>query len=191
MNHVSKDFDFPADTSSSYFPVVSVASEDSAKIQQLTSQVATLKDEVSGLKKAIESLRAAQPTITMLMPNFSERFHVMHYAGEAEDWAVAAHELLGLRHLVEVMQEVDPEKGAMANGFLDADFDEILEAIEHEDMELFEQSLDEAVKNCNACHVAIGSPSMKITLDAMDSLSMRHSHDLGKSKMPGDHKHTH
>ena len=39
----------------------------------------------------------------MLMPNFAERLHVMHYAGEAEDWAVASHELLGLRHLVGII----------------------------------------------------------------------------------------
>lgn len=66
-----------------FFPVVGMANEDSAKTQELASQIATLKDEVTELKKAVTSLKATQPTITMLMSTFSERFHVMHYAGEA------------------------------------------------------------------------------------------------------------
>jgi outer membrane murein-binding lipoprotein Lpp len=172
------------------FPVVGMANEDSAKTQELASQIATLKDEVTELKKAVTSLKATQPTITMLMPTFSERFHVMHYAGEAGDWAVAAHELQGLRHLVEVMQLVDPEKGAMVNGFLDANFNQLDAAIEHDNVKSFTKAMDKTLGSCNGCHVAVGSPSMKITLDASSSLSMRHSHDLGKSKMPGEHMHT-
>ena len=173
-----------------YFPVVAMANEDSAKVQELSSQVAALKDEVTELKKAVTSLKATQPTITMLMPNFAERFHVMHYAGEVEDWAVAAHELQGLRHLVKVMEQVDPAKGAMVNGFLDANFNQLDAAIEHDNVESFTKAMNETLDSCNSCHVAVGSPSMKITLDASNSLSMRHSHDLGKSKMPGEHMHT-
>jgi hypothetical protein len=173
----------------SYYSGVAMPNEDSKQIEKLANQVAALKDEVAELRKAVASLKDIQPTITMLMPDFAERFHVMHYAGEAEDWAVAAHELQGLRHLVEVMQRVDPEKGAMVNGFLDANFNQLDAAIEHDNLESFTKAMDETLGSCNSCHVAAGSPSMKITLDARNSLSMRHSHDLGKSKMPGDHMH--
>jgi hypothetical protein len=174
---------------SSYFPNPVAANEESKQIQELASQVAALKDEMAELKKMVESLRAAQPTVTMLMPNFAERLHVMHYAGEAGDWAVASHELLGLKHLVKVMQQVDPEKGAIANGFLGANFKQLDTAIEHENLGSFRKSLDNTVSNCNGCHVAVGSPAMKITLDVNDNLSIRHSHDLVKSKMPGEHMH--
>jgi hypothetical protein len=173
----------------SYYSGIAMPNEDSKQIEELANQVATLKDEVAELSKVVASLKAIQPTITMLMPDFAERFHVMHYAGEAEDWAVAAHELQGLRHLVEVMQQVDPEKGAMVNGFLDANFNQLDAAIEHDNAESFTKAMDETLGSCNSCHVAAGSPSMKITLDASNSLSMRHSHDLGKSKMPGEHMH--
>jgi hypothetical protein len=174
---------------SSFVPGIVSADEDSKRIQELAGQVAALKAEVTELTKVVESLKFTQPTITMLMPNFAERFHVMHYAGEIEDWAVASHELEGLRHLVKVMQQVDPEKGAMVNGFLDANFNQLDAAIEHDNVESFMKALDETLGSCNSCHVAVGSPAMKITLDASNSLSMRHSHDLAKSKMPGDHMH--
>ena len=173
----------------SYYSGVAMPNEGSKQIRELTSQVVALESEMAEMRKAIEALKATQPTITMLMPTFSERFHVMHYAGEAEDWAVAAHELQGLRHLVEVMQQVDPEKGSMVNGFLDANFNQLDAAIEHDNVESFTKAMDETLGSCNSCHVAAGSPSMKITLDARNSLSMRHSHDLGKSKMPGMHMH--
>jgi len=50
--------------------------------------IAALEVEVAELKKTTAALKVSQPTITMLMPNFAGRLHVMHYAGEAEDRAV-------------------------------------------------------------------------------------------------------
>ncbi len=168
-----------------------MAGADSKDFQALARQVEVLKNEVIRLKHAVESLRAIQPTITSLMPEFSERFHVMHYAGEAGDWAVASHELLGLKRLIGIMQQVVPEKGTMVNRFLLGNFDRIDAAIEHKNLKSFQKSLKQTVKNCNSCHVAVGSPSMKVVLDARDALSMRHSHDLGKSDKPGNHTHMH
>ena len=135
-------------------------------------------------------LNAIRPDVTTLMPDIAERMHVMHYAGEAGDWAVASHELEGLKRLVTVVQMVDPVKGAMANGFMTEPFSKIDAAIDHEDQDAFTGSVTTLVENCNSCHVAAGSPAMKITLDVADTLSLRHSHDLGKSKgMGGGHMH--
>jgi outer membrane murein-binding lipoprotein Lpp len=167
-----------------------IASEDSTKIQALTSQVSVLRAEIDELKAAVELLNAIKPDVTTLMPDIAERMHVMHYAGEAEDWAVASHELSGIKRLLGVMQRVDPEKGAMASGFMHEPFEKIDAAIDHQDQAAFSKSLAGMVTNCNSCHVAAGNPAMKITLNAKDALSLRHSHDLGKSKgMGGGHMH--
>lgn len=170
---------------------IAIAAANSNDVQALAKQVEVLNSEVARLRLIVESLQAIQPTIASLMPEFAERFHVMHYAGEAEDWAVASHELHGLKRLVEIMIQVDPDKGAMANGFLLGNFEDIDAAIEHEEIRAFTKSLAETVENCNSCHIAAGSPWMKVVLDAKDALSMRHSHDLGKSTKPGDHTHMH
>lgn len=168
-----------------------LATGHSKDIQSLTAEVNALRDEVTQLRKSVELLQAIQPTITSLMPDFAERFHVMHYAGEAEDWAIVSHELQGLKQVIEVIKLVDPEKGAMVDGFMSENFKKIEAAIEHENMKSFNNALTETVANCNACHAAAGSPFMKVVLDARDSLSMRHSHDLEKSAKPGEHKHMH
>lgn len=168
-----------------------LASSHSDELMALSDQVSTLQQEVAELRKSVDMLMKLRPSVTMMMPNISERLHVMHYAGDAQDWAVASHELQAIKSLVGRMQMVDPEKGAMANGFLLGNFNQLEAAIEHENGESFDEALEATVANCNSCHVAVGSPSMKVTLDATDSLSMRHSHDLEKSAKPGDHKHMH
>jgi len=168
-----------------------MAVADSKEVQVLTRQVAALIDEVERLKITVETLQAIRPTIASLMPDFAERFHVMHYAGEAEDWAVASHELFELRRLVEVMKRVDPEKGSMVDGFLLGNFSKLDAAIEHENVESFDKALVETVNSCNSCHDAVGSPFMKVSLDVRDGLSMRHPHVLSKSAKPGKHTHMH
>ena len=59
-----------------------IASEDSTKMQALTSQVSALRAEIDQLKAAVELLNAIKPDVTTLMPDIAERMHVMHYAGE-------------------------------------------------------------------------------------------------------------
>lgn len=168
-----------------------IASSDSDELKAISGQVAALRQEVADLKNSVEMLMKLRPSVTMMMPEISERLHVMHYAGDAEDWAVASHELNVLKGLVSRLELVDPERGAMAKGFLLGPFSQIEAAIEHGNQESFDEALDATVANCNSCHVAAGSPTMRVVLDATDSLSMRHSHALGKSEKPGDHMHTH
>ncbi len=168
-----------------------LASSDADELKALSGQVAALQQEVAELKKSVDMLMKLRPSVTMMMPNISERFHVMHYAGDAHDWALASHELLMLRSLIGRIRTVDPEKGALTDGFLTENFNQLEAAIEHENRESFNEALNATVASCNSCHVAVGSPSMKVVLDVHDSLSLRHSHALQKSEKPGDHQHSH
>ena len=176
------------------FCVVSLgasADESSARIDELTRQLDALTAEVAQLRKTVDMLNAIRPTITTLMPSVAERFHVMHFAGDAEDWALASHELLGIEHLLGVIQKVDPEKGAMAEGFLAPSLERIDAAIDHGNRPAFDAAISNMVASCNACHIAAGSPAMVVTLDPASGLSLRHSHKLMHSEKPGDHTHTH
>lgn len=167
------------------------AAEDSARVQALTKQVKDLSDQVAELKSTVELLNAIRPDVATLMPDISERFHVMHYAGDAQDWALAAHELAGIERLIGNLQRVDQEKGAMAEGFLHENFQQLDDAIDHGDGKSFDKALGATVASCNGCHVAVGSPSMKVVLDTSHSLSLRHSHALQKSDKPAGHDHDH
>jgi len=54
----------------------------------LTRQVDELSVQVMDLKKMVDMLNAIRPDMATLMPDFAERMHVMHYAGEAGDWGL-------------------------------------------------------------------------------------------------------
>ena len=158
-----------------------VASSDAADIQALKRQVEALQERVV----ALESTR----TFTAFMPDFAERFHVMHRAGETGDWAVAAHELEEMKRLSELSVAVDPDKGKLMQGMMSLSFETLEKAIEHGNQKKFQQALEQTINTCNSCHTATGSPFIQVTLNAPDSLNMRHPHVLTERKISGGHRH--
>lgn len=150
-----------------------------------------LEQEIATLREQINQLLTLKPSFTSFMPVFSERFHVMHYAGEAGDWAVAAHELSELERLLQVAVLVDRKNGELMRGFLSGHFARLGIAIHHARLDTFLRELDQTVASCNgSCHTAAGSPFIRVTLDATDALSIRHAHTLERSPPPG-HMHRH
>jgi cytochrome c556 len=153
--------------------------------------LATLQDlaqEVRMLRQRIAVLEALKPMITNFMPNYSERFHVMHRAGDAGDWAVAAHEIDEMQRLTRVSKYIDPKLGALMQGFMDGNLRKLKEAVEHGNPKSFQAALKDTVASCNGCHQASGS-TIAVTLHVDDSLNMRHPHALRKSTVPKDHTH--
>lgn len=165
--------------------------DEAEDVRALKKELSALKGQMAELQKVVAVLQATQPTITTIMPNFAERFHVMHYAGDAGDWAVAGHELQELQRLIGVAKQIHPNHGAMMEGFMTASLRKLKEAIDHNKREAFDQALGEAVNNCNACHAAAGSPFIKVTLEVTESLSLRHPHSFGKTRVPMEHMHKH
>ena len=64
------------------------------------TELQSLQQSVLALQNRVETLEAIKPTFTGFMPNIAERFHVLHRAGEAGDWAVAGHELAEMKRLI-------------------------------------------------------------------------------------------
>lgn len=157
-----------------------------------TEDARALDERVARLEERVERLRQLAPSFAAFMPQFSERFHVLHRAGEVGDWRVARHELLEMQRLIDVSKAVDAERGQMFQGFMQGPMSEINAAIEHEDGQRFLDALDKTVENCNACHKAVGSGFVRVTLNVPSVLSMRHAHQLKESSVTGmEHTHEH
>jgi hypothetical protein len=150
--------------------------ETAKELPPLRADLPSLLAEVERLRKEVAVLDAIKPTLTNFMPNFAERFHVMHYAGDAGDWAVANHEAMELDRLLGVAQAIDPEKGKLMQSFIGEDLEHLDDAIAHGDKAEFAKALNETVVHCNACHVAVGSPFIQVSLDVGPNMSMRHPH---------------
>jgi len=150
-------------------------------VQALRGKLHALEREVSILR---ERLRLLEPTLTQLMPDFAERLHVMHRAGEAGGWAVAKHKLVVMQRTAGVAREIAPERAHLMDVYMNPVFESLNRAIEHTDKEAFSRALEQTIQNTNACHNAVGSPFIEVVLDAKTSLSMRHPHELDHSQPP-------
>jgi len=154
-------------------------------------------DQDSNSKQLMERLEAMEVrmqalesrfTFSSFMPDFAERFHVMHQATESDDWAVASHELQEMKGMVESSTTIDVEKGNLLKAMMGPIIKDMDNAIAHSNSKKMTTLLANAVQTCNSCHVATGSPFIKVTLDATGSLSMRHPHTFTKQEM-GSHMH--
>lgn len=159
------------------------ADSDSDEMKRLQLRIDALERRVMELERA--------RSFATFMPEFAERFHVMHRAGEAGDWAVASHELNELERLTELSQGIDRKKGDLMGNMMAASFEALKKAIEHGNANKFEEALEQTINACNGCHVATDSTFIQVTLDAPDSLSMRHPHALEPRHAPSGHTHSH
>jgi hypothetical protein len=159
------------------------------ELPPLKADLPSLLAEVERLRKEVARLDAIRPTFTNFMPDFAERFHVMHYAGDAGDWAVANHEAMEMDRMVEVAQAIDPQKGTMMKAFIGEDLEHFDAAIGHSDKAAFDKALKEAVVHCNACHTAVGSAFIKVSLNVAPNMTIRHPHILTKQHATA-HKHS-
>jgi len=154
---------------------------DSGKEKSLERQIEALQTRIAALE--------ARQTFTSFMPDVAERFHVMHRAADAGDWAVASHELEEMKRLTRLSTLIDSEQGKLMQAMLAPSFEALTSAIKNTEDEKFDEALVQTIASCNACHAATGSPFIQVTLDARDSLSIRHPHKFVQQAAAGGHAH--
>ena len=176
-----------------------LGSQHSVHDRMMSEQAAPVKDpelktlddlakEIKALRQRLAGLEALKPRFTNFMPNYAERFHVMHRAGDVGDWAVAAHEIDEMRRLTGVSKYIDPKLGALLQAFMDGNLRNLREAVEHGNPKSFQAAMADTVASCNGCHKASGS-TLGVSVKVSDTMSMRHPHLLGKTTVPKDHGH--
>ena len=80
------------------------------------------------------------------------RYNELYFAGEDENWQMAAYHAEKIGDAVERGIERRPARGASAQPFLTNALPEMVEAIESENPERFEVSFENLRMNCNSCH---------------------------------------
>jgi hypothetical protein len=158
-----------------------LADTEKATIESLERQIEALKARISALEQ--------RDIFTSFMPDYAERFHVMHHAGDAGDWAVASHQLLEMKRLTRLSTSIDADKGKLMQSMMNPKLEDLEHAIEHGNQKKFQKALVDTTNTCNACHTATGSPFIQVTLDVSESLSIRHPHKLTPQAVPGGHTH--
>jgi len=154
---------------------------DSGKEKSLERQIEALQTRIAALE--------ARQTFTSFMPDVAERFHVMHRAADAGDWAVASHELEEMKRLTRLSTLIDSDQGKLMQAMLAPSFEALTSAIKNTEDEKFDEALVQTIASCNACHAATGSAFIQVTLDARDALSIRHPHRFAQQAAAGGHGH--
>jgi len=160
---------------------VVLADSDASKLEVLQGQIEALQARIEQLE--------ARHTFASFMPNVAERFHVMHRAGEAGDWAVASHELAEIKRITGLATASHAKNGKLMQSMMASSYDALDDAIEHSSHGKFENALEQTIGSCNACHTATGSEFVQVTLDAREALSLRHPHRLDRRDAPAGHTH--
>lgn len=159
--------------------------------QSADLRVHAIQKKIEELESEVFRLKAIQQTFTTLMPDFSERFHVMHFAGEAGDWTVAAHEVIEMQRMVKIAKLIEPKKGKLMEAFMDRNLNQLKESIEHANIKSFIKAMNKTIQNCNNCHRAAEAAHIKVSMDMDNLLSIRHSHKFMKTKADSITTHGH
>ncbi|MEE8364152.1 MAG: hypothetical protein V3R76_00055 [Gammaproteobacteria bacterium] len=129
-------------------------------------------------------------TFASFMPDFAERFHVMHRSGEAGDWAVASHELMEMMRLSQLSPSINADQGKLMEAMMKPNFEALRHAIEDSNQEKFNTALAQTIDSCNACHTASASRFIEVQLNARESISLRHPHKFIERQVQGGHAHS-
>lgn len=131
------------------------ASGNNADTQALQKKVGDLEAFADTQKKSIN------PGLGTIMIEYSQRMAKLWFAGEAQNWDLAAYNLDEMKEIQEV-GEIDRPKRADALKAFESNFlDPLDKAIGAKDKAAFEVAYKKAVDGCNSCHVNTKSDAFK------------------------------
>lgn len=107
-------------------------------------------------------LAEIQPGLGTVMIEYGNRFWTMYYAAKNGNWDLAKYQL---KEALEIRRETTrPGNAGMLKAFEDTYLVPLKKAIDAKDWNAFQEAYNNAIKGCNACHVATGHPYIKYEL---------------------------
>lgn len=103
------------------------------------------------------------PGLHTLMGQLADRHALVWFAGEAQNWPLAAYMVHELEELVEDIAELHPVYhevmvADLLQGMTRPATEALAAAVAAGDLETFERSYDDLTAACNGCHVAADRP---------------------------------
>ncbi len=101
-----------------------------------------------------------KPGMGDLMSTLQLRHAKLWYAGQAENWALAAFELHEIEETFERVERWHPDEDGMAvapalKGYMRAAHDALETSVTNKEAPAFEAAFDRFTEGCNACHQAM------------------------------------
>ncbi|HEX4481802.1 MAG TPA: hypothetical protein VH082_13380 [Rudaea sp.] len=155
---------------------VSVVAADKPKESNASAEIVALKKEIAELKKS-----AYHPELGEQMLGIQIRHDRLWFAGEAQNWNLAAFEIQELKEAFDAVVEQNPEHAifqpaklsdilpAMTNAPIKA----LRDAVDHSSKPEFEKAFDSLSAGCTGCHHIAGNDFLVIqrpTTPLLDNL---------------------
>jgi cytochrome c556 len=113
-------------------------------------------------RERIDAIQRQFRGFDMAMVETGYRYVELYWAGQDENWDYAVYQLEKMRLAIEDGLERRPPRAASAQPFLHNVLPEMEEALEAEDIEVFNEKFNILTQECNACHSAEQVPYFEV-----------------------------
>lgn len=110
------------------------------------------------LKDVIDVL----PKFAIPMREVGDRFQNMYFAAKGGNWGLAFYMSKYMNNALNPAKLTKPDEYPLWNSFYTEKFAPVNKAIMAKDMAAFEKEYTAAIKECNACHTAMGYAFIKV-----------------------------
>ena len=131
------------------------AAGNNGDIQALQKKIGDLEAFVATQKKSIN------PGLGTVMIEYSHRMAKLWFAGEAQNWDLAAYNLDEMKEIQETGEIDRPQRAEALKAFESNFLDPLDKAIGAKDKGAFETAYKKAVDGCNSCHANTKSDAFK------------------------------
>ena len=113
-------------------------------------------------QKQLDDLKAAIPKFAIPMREVGDRFQDMNSAVKGGNWALAAYMSKYMNGAMNPARLTKPDEYKVWKGFYEETFAPTNKAIQAKDAKAFEVAYTAVIKDCNACHAAMGYGFIKV-----------------------------
>lgn len=113
-------------------------------------------------QKQIDDIKAAIPKFAVPMREVGDRFQDMGFAAKSGNWALAAYMSKYMNGAMNPARLTKPDEYKVWQGFYENTFAATNKAIQSKDVKAFEAAYTAVIKDCNACHAAMGYGFIKV-----------------------------
>jgi len=102
------------------------------------------------------------PKLAIPMREVGDRFQNMYFAAKGGNWGLAFYMSKYMNNALNPAKLTKPDEYPLWNSFYTEKFAPVNKAIMAKDMAAFEKEYTAAIKECNACHTAMGYDFIKV-----------------------------
>ena len=134
-----------------------------AMVSGIGAQTTAVDPAIQG---QLDAIKGTIPKFAIPMREVGQRFENMYYAAKGGNWGLAAYMSSYMNKALAPAKLTKPDEYPMWTAFYANSFADANKAIAAQDFKAFDRAWNAARESCDACHVALGYPFIKVVKSA-------------------------